>query len=403
MSWALMNLENRKTPVRYSPRVDRIAGEGAAAWRIHVEAIEAQARGEDILVMSIGDPDFATPPAIIDTAVEALRSGDTHYSAIAGRKNLRSAIARETVRCGGPEVTAENVIVLAGAQSGLFSASLCLFSQGDEVIALDPMYVTYEATVQVSGAKLVPVPARPDGGFRPDLEAIAAAVTERTRAIMFANPCNPSGVVMTPEELAGIAEIAKRHDLWVISDEVYGALTFEQDHCMIAGLPGMAQRCVTVSSLSKSQAMTGWRIGWMVGPEELIRHADHLSLCMLYGVPGFIQEAAVTALGDARDEMDRMRDTYRARRDLVIDGLRGANKVSVVPSQSGMFLLLDVRETGMSSLDFAWKLYREQGVSLLDAGAFGVSTAGHVRLSYTLGDAALREGCQRIQRFLSAL
>ena len=389
--------------MQYSPRVDRIAGEGAAAWRIHVEAIGAKARGEDIVVMSIGDPDFATPAPIVETAVEALRAGDTHYTMIAGRDELRSAIARETIRCGGPEVTAENVIVLAGAQSGLFSASLCLFSQGDEVIALDPMYVTYEATVQVSGAKLVSVPALPDSGFRPDLSAIERAITPRTRAIMFANPCNPSGVVMTREELEGIADIARRHDLWVISDEVYGALTFERDHCMIAGLPGMAERCVTVSSLSKSQAMTGWRIGWMVGPKELIVHADHLSLCMLYGLPGFIQQAAVTALGEARDEMDRMRDIYRARRDRVIANLQGADKIAVIPSESGMFLLLDVRETGMSSLDFAWALYRAEGVSLLDAGAFGTSTAGHVRLSYTLGDDALDEGCKRIKRFLSGL
>ncbi len=389
--------------MQYSPRVDRIAGEGAAAWRIHVEAVGAKARGEDIVVMSIGDPDFSTASPIVDTAVEALRAGDTHYTGIAGREELRSAIARETRRCGGPEVTAENVIVLAGAQNGLFSASLCLFAQGDEVVVLDPMYVTYEATVQVSGAKLVPVPAVPDSGFRPDLAAIEKAVTGRTRAIMFANPCNPSGVVMTRGELEGIAEIARRHDLWVISDEVYGSLTFEQDHIMIAGLPGMAERSVTVSSLSKSQAMTGWRIGWMVGPKELIAHANHLSLCMLYGLPGFIQQAAITALGAARGEMDRMRDIYRARRDRVVENLKAANKIAVVPSQSGMFLLLDVRQTGMSSLDFAWALYREEGVSLLDAAAFGSSTAGHVRLSYTLGDAALDEGCRRIKRFLSRL
>ena len=368
-----------------------------------MDAVQARERGEDVLVMSIGDPDFATPPAIVETAVRALESGDTHYTGIAGRPELRSAIAREVMRCGGPTVTADNVIVLAGAQNGLFSASLCLFSPGDEVVVLDPMYVTYEATVQVSGAKLVPVPAIPDSGFRPNLEAIEAAVTERSRAIMFANPNNPSGVVMTREELTGIADIAKRHDLWVISDEVYGSLTFEREHCMIAGLEGMAERTVTVASLSKSQAMTGWRTGWMVGPKELINHAGHLSLCMLYGLPGFIQQAAVTALGEARGEMARMRDIYLARRNRVIEGLRDANRISVVPSESGMFLLLDVRETGMSSLDFAWALYREEGVSLLDAGAFGSSTAGHVRLSYTLGDKALDEGCRRICRFVSRL
>ncbi|WP_282608156.1 pyridoxal phosphate-dependent aminotransferase [Pelagibius sp. Alg239-R121] len=389
--------------MRYSPRVDRIAGEGAAAWRIHMEAVDARQRGEDIIVMSIGDPDFATPPAIVETAVQALQAGDTHYTGIAGRQELRAAIAREVEACGGPAVTAENVIVLAGAQNALFSASLCLFSPGDEVIVLDPMYVTYEATVQVSGAKLVSVPALPDSGFRPDLDAIEEAVTERSRAIMFANPCNPSGVVLTREELEGIAEIARRHDLWVISDEVYGSLTFEQDHIMIAGLPEMAERTVTAASLSKSQAMTGWRTGWMVGPKELIAHAEHLSLCMLYGLPGFIQQAALTALGNARGEMDRMRDIYLSRRNRVIEGLEGAGKLSVVPSESGMFLLVDVRETGMTSLDFAWALYREEGVSLLDAAAFGSSTAGYVRLSYTLGDEALDEGCRRICRFVSRL
>ncbi len=389
--------------MRYSPRVDRIAGEGAAAWNIHIEAMQARQRGEEVLVMSIGDPDFATPPAIVDTAVEALRSGDTHYTGIVGRPELRSAIAREIAHCGGPDLTPENVIVLAGAQNGLFTASLCLFSPGDEVIVLDPMYVTYEAAVQVSGAKLVPVPALPDSGFRPDLAAIEAAVTERSRAIMFANPNNPSGVVMTEAELTAIAEIARRHDLWVISDEVYASLTFERAHCMIAGLPGMAERTVTVASLSKSQAMTGWRIGWLAGPRELVDHAAHLALCMLYGLPGFIQQAAVTALGAARGEMARMRDIYRSRRDRVIAGLSGASKIAAVPSESGMFLLLDVRETGMTSLDFAWALYRQERVSLLDAGAFGHATAGHVRLSYTLGDADLDEGCRRIQRFVSGL
>lgn len=389
--------------MKYSDRVERIAGEGAAAWKIHLEAVQAKAQGEDILVMSIGDPDFATSPAIIRTAVEALEAGDTHYTGIAGRPALCAAIAGEVRRGGGPAVTADNVIVLAGAQSSLFSASLLLFSQGDEVIVPDPMYVTYEATIQVSGAKLVPVPALKDSGFRPDIAAMERAVTPRTRAIMLANPNNPTGVVMTPDELSAIADIAKRHDLWVISDEVYAALTFEHAHHMIAGLPGMAERTVTVSSLSKSQAMTGWRIGWMVGPEELILHARRLSLCMLYGLPGFVQQAALTALGEARGEMDRMRDIYRARRDRVIAGLKPAEKLKVIPSESGMFIVIDVRDTGMTSLDFAWALYRAEGVSLLDAGAFGRATAGHVRLSYTLGEDALDEGCRRICRFVAGL
>ena len=389
--------------MHYAARVDRISGEGAAAWRIHSEAQAALRQGEDVIVMSVGDPDFATPAPIVRQAVRALQAGDTHYTGIEGRSALRRAIAAEALRRGGPPASEHTVIVLAGAQNALFTASLCLFSPGDEVVVLDPMYVTYEATIGVSGAHLVRVPSSGDGGFRPDTEAIEAAITPRTRAILFSTPANPSGVVMSREELARIAEIAKRHDLWVIADEVYAALTFEAEHCMIAGLPGMAERTVTVGSLSKSQAMAGWRIGWMLAPEPLIGHARNLSLCMLYGLPGFIQEAATVALTEARDEMDRMRDIYRRRRDLALAELKPAADLTALSPQAGMFLLIDVRRTGLSALDFAWSLYRAEGVSLLDGAAFGPSTAGFVRLSFAIGDDELREGCRRICRFAERL
>ena len=247
------------------------------------------------------------------------------------------------------------------------------------------------------------VPANREAGFRPDLAAIERAVTPATRGLLFSNPNNPSGTVLTGDELAGLAGIARRHDLWAISDEVYAALAFEADHRSIAALPGMAGRTVTIGSLSKSQAMTGWRMGWMVAPRELIGHAEDLALCMLYGLPGFVQEAAVTALAEARGEMDRMRDVYRARRDLVLGELSAASSLRAHAPQAGMFSLVDVRATGLAAIDFAWGLFREEGVSVLDGAAFGASTAGTVRLSYTLGEAALREGCRRIRRFAARL
>lgn len=388
--------------MRFSPRVERISGEGAAAWAIHSEAVAAKRGGADIIVLSIGDPDFATPAPIVDTAVAAMRAGDTHYSDIQGRLALREAIARDHRHSGGAEVGPENVIVLAGAQNALFSASLCLFEPGDEVLVLDPMYVTYEATIRVSGANLVPVPPVAESGFRPDPQAIERAVTPKTRAILFANPSNPSGVAMTRAELEAIADIARRHDLWIISDEVYAALTFDAPHLSIAALPGMAERTVTVGSLSKSQAMTGWRCGWIVGPEPLVEHVEKLSLCMLYGLPGFIQEAAVTALTTARGEMETMRDVYRRRRDLVHEALAGVPGLQAVKPQAGMFLLVDIRGTGLSASEFAWGLLREQGVAVLDATAFGASAAGFVRISYTLGEAELMEGCARIRRFVES-
>ncbi len=389
--------------MEFSSLVERISGEGAAAWQIHSAAVAAKRTGADVIVLSIGDPDFSTPAPIVETAVDALKAGDTHYTDIRGRPELRAAIARDHVEHGGAAVGPDNVIVQAGAQNALFSASLCLFEPGDEVLVLQPMYVTYEATVQVSGATLVPVSPLPASGFRPDLAAIARAVTPRTRGILLATPNNPSGVVLSQAELEVIADIARRHDLWIVSDEVYAALSFGAPHVSIASLPGMLERTVTVGSLSKSQAMTGWRCGWMIGPEALIAHAEHLSLCMLYGLPGFVQQAAITALTTARDEMDAMREIYRRRRDLVVEALSQAPQLAIVAPQAGMFLMIDVRGTGLSSAEFAWGMFRQEGVSVLDATAFGASAAGFLRLSYTLGEAELVEGCRRIRRFVESL
>jgi len=282
--------------MRYSSLVDRMVGPGAAAWDIHYAAVAAQRAGEDAIVLSVGDPDFATPAFITDAAVASLQAGDTHYSDVAGRPELRQAIADLYRRRFDLQVGADSVIVLAGAQNALFAAALCLLEAGDEVIVFDPVYVTYEATLKATGAKLVAVPTPADNGFRLDAAALEAAITPRTRAIFFANPNNPTGVVMRPDELRAIAAVAERHDLWVVVDEVYEALTFEQPHQSFAALPGMAARTLSLGSLSKSHAMTGWRAGWIVAEPKLVGHIENLALNMLYGLPGFVQEAALAAV-----------------------------------------------------------------------------------------------------------
>ena len=382
----------------YSPLTARIAGEGAAAWRIHSAALEARARGEDVIVLSVGDPDLDTPAPVVEGAVAALRGGATHYTPVEGEPALRRAIAAHAAAPGwapGPD----NVCVACGAQNGLFFASMLLLRPGDEVVVPDPCYVTYEATVRASGAEPVRVPSPAEGGFRPDVEAMARAVTPRTRAILIATPNNPTGVVTTAEELAAIAAIARRHDLWVIADEVYAGLTFEAPHRSVAALPGMAERTVTVSSLSKSHAMTGWRVGWIVAPERMVEHAANLSLCMLYGLPGFVQAAAVTALERAEETAREMRAVYRARRDFLLDRLAGVPGVAARAPEAGMFLMLDVRGTGLAGDAFAWALLRERGVSVLDAAAFGPTAQGHVRLSFTPSEARLGEAADRIAAF----
>ncbi|WP_309304267.1 aminotransferase class I/II-fold pyridoxal phosphate-dependent enzyme [Pseudomonas sp. LS1212] len=389
--------------MRFSPFVERVAGQGVAAWDIHHAAFEAQRRGEDVIILSVGDPDFATPQFITDVAIEALRQGDTHYTEIAGRLALREAIAARYSPLLDRPLNARNVIAVAGAQNALFIASMCLLHAGDEVIALDPMYVTYEATLKASGATLVRVPCAADSGFRLDAALLAKAITPRTRAIFLSNPNNPTGVVLNREELQGIADLAIAHDLWVVVDEVYESLAFEREHVSLASLPGMAERCVVIGSLSKSHAMTGWRVGWIVADPALINHAETLVLSMFYGLPGFVMEAALTAVQAHEQVTGGMREVYRRRRDLVIEALSNCPGISVLKPDAGMFVLVDVRETGLDSLDFAWRLFREGGVSVLDAAAFGQPAEGFVRLSFTLSEEQLLRACQRIRTFALVL
>ena len=383
--------------MKYSNLVDRIAGDGSDAWQIHYEARAAQDRGEDVIILSVGDPDLDTPQPVLERAIEALRAGDTHYTPVAGRDPLREAIARAHRERTGHAVEAANVIFLAGAQNALFIASLCLAGPGDEVIAFEPLYPTYPATLEVSGARMVRVPAPAATGFRVDLAALESAITPRTRAIFFATPNNPSGAIVGTADLGAIGELARRHALWVVADEVYAGLAPGGRVPSLAAV--LPEQVITVSSLSKTHAMPGWRAGWLVGPQRLVAHAEALALCMLYGLPGFIQEAALTALGVAAAAESRMREFCANRRDVVMAGLAGIRGLRCHAPDAGMFILIDVSGTGLSGYDFMCELYRSEGVSVLDGGAFGKGTAAFVRLCYATEEATLREACVRISRF----
>ncbi|MFL9910127.1 pyridoxal phosphate-dependent aminotransferase [Paraburkholderia sp. RL17-337-BIB-A] len=389
--------------MKYSNLVERLQGRRTSAWEIHRVAQQALAKGEDVIVLSVGDPDFATPAPIVERAVEALRGGDTHYSAVSGREPLRAAIAAEHTRATGCAVSAANVILTAGAQNGVFATSLCLLQAGDEVIVPEPMYLTYEACVRAAGATLVPVPVDPARAFHLDCDALEAAVTPRTQAIFFATPCNPTGVVMPRADLERIARIACEHDLWVLSDEVYADLTFEREHVSIAALPGMAERTVTLGSLSKSHAMAGWRVGWAIGPATLIEHMGRLALAMHYGLPGFIQQAALTALQNKAQVVAEMREIYRRRRDVVFERLHRVPGLRCLLPEAGMFMMVDVSGTGLDTVDFTWQLFRAQGVSLLDASAFGETANGFVRLGFVVEEASLIDACERIAAFVGGL
>lgn len=389
--------------MRFSPLVDRLQGEGVDAWDLHYRAAADLRAGKDVIVLSVGDPDFDTPAAITEATVAALRAGETHYSDLLGLDELRTAVARRHQEKTGQPATIDNVAIMSGAQCGLFASSMCLLAPGDEVIVPEPMYVTYEATLQAPGAVIVRVPQRPENGFHLDPKDVARAITPRTRAIYFATPCNPTGAMMPRATLEQVAKLAVDHDLWVVSDEVYATLTFGAQHVSIAGLPGMTERAVTINSLSKSHAMTGWRMGWMVGPKALIAHVYNLSMAMLYGLPTFLQRGAVVALEQDLTEVEVMRTTYQRRRDMAVGRLNQVPGLKCLSPDAGMFMMLDVRGTGLSAADFSTKLYEATGVSVLDATAFGKSAAGHVRMSFVADDKSLEEACRRISGFVRTL
>jgi arginine:pyruvate transaminase len=386
--------------MQYSPLVKRIAGEGADAWLIHYQARLAVERGEDVILLSVGDPDLETPAPILERAIERLRAGDTHYTPATGRLHLREAIAASHHRRTGQAVDAANVIFLAGAQNALFVTSMCVAGHGDEVIAMEPLYPSYPATLEVSGARMVRVAAPAVNGFRIDLAALESAITPKTRALFFATPNNPSGSILSEADLKAIGELARRHSLWVVADEVYAGLApGGRVPSLAAELP---EQTVTISSLSKSHAMPGWRAGWMVGPTQLVIHAEAMAQCMLFGLPGFVQEAAVTALSVAEAAESRIREYCAERREVMLAALDGVPGIRCLVPDAGMFLLLDVRGTGLSGYDFMCELYRTERVSVLDGGAFGRETSGFVRVCFAADQALLREAAVRIRRFVEA-
>ena len=388
--------------MKFSPLVERISGEAAAAWDLHSRATQAALHDPDVIVLSVGDPDLDTPQPIIDSLVKSVNEGRTHYSSTLGELKLRKAVASYYKKRGHTQVKYQNIAIVPGTQSGLFATAMCLLSAGDEVIIPEPMYVTYPGFVGAAGATIVPVSLEAESGFSLNVNTVADAMTPKTRAIVLNSPNNPTGAVITYKALEKIAQLCQTHDLWLISDEVYLDIYFEAAPTSALGFEQIADRAVVVSSLSKSHAMTGWRSGWIVAPESLVAHLYNLLNAMLYGAPTFIQDAAITALAQPQ-LVDTMREVYRARRDSFCKQVSTLPKVSALRPEGGMFVMLDVRETGLSAHDFATRFFEEEKVSLLAADAFGPSAKGYLRVGLTVDEVKLGEACRRLERFLKGL
>ena len=389
--------------MRFSSRVERLSGPGAGVWGVHAEAARLRDAGRDVIFLTVGDPDQAPPAAVVEATIAALRRHRTGYAPTIGDPRLREAIAARFRRRTGQPCGADNVVVTPGAQGGLFCVLQCLAGPGDEVIVPEPAYATYEAVVGASGARMVSVRLRAERGFHPDLDDIAAAVTPRTRVIWINSPHNPTGAVLTAEEVAGIAGLCRDRDLWLLSDEVYEDLAFARPHVSPWSLPGMAERTVAVSSLSKSHALPGFRLGWAIGPPALSRRLFDLLLCAFFGAPPFIQDGALAALERDLPEAAALREAYR-RRALMVSGiLAEAPNCRVTPPEGGMFVLLDIRGTRLAAEEFARALLEREQIAVLPCDGFGPSAVGHLRIALSAPEPRLEEAARRIVRFAGAL
>jgi arginine:pyruvate transaminase len=374
--------------------------EGTAldAWAVHRRAAGRVARGEDVIVLSIGEPDFPTPPPVVEAAVASLRGGRTRYTDARGEPALLDALATVAAASAGRPIPPERVAFFPGAQAALFAVLLAVAESGDEVLVPEPAYSTYEGVVATTGAAMVHVPLRPERGFHLAADDVAARITPRTRALLLNNPHNPTGAVLTRAELEALAALCRDHDLWLICDEVYATLTYGVEFTSVLALAGVEDRVAMLSSLSKSHAMTGFRHGWAVGPVPLVETLEQLLQGMLFGCPPFVQDAGLAALADPA-VTPAIRDAYARRARLVVDALAGAPGLRARAPEGGMFMLVDVRGSGIGAPRFADLLLDEEGVAVLPLDLFGPGGVGHLRMSLGCADDQLAEACARIRRF----
>ena len=389
--------------MRYAPVTERLAGLGGAKWEIHALARRMQAAGEPVIELTIGEPDVPTPATLMETAFAGMLAGRTGYSNGRGEPALLAALsARYSARRGRP-IGKDQIMCLPGTQTTLYAILQTLVTEGDEVLVGDPMYATYEGLIRATGAAVIPVALRPEAGFRMQPADVAARITPRTRVLFLNSPHNPTGAVLTKDDLTALCHLAAAHDLWVLCDEVYEDLCFPGvTFASPLDLPEFADRVIVASSISKSHAAPGFRSGWCIGPAEFCVRLLPLSETTLFGSQPFIADMTAAAVSAPSPVAAEMMARFQRRATLIRDRLDGVADLQVHMPQAGMFALLDIRATGMTGDAFARALLAEAKVATMPGESFGTALAGWLRLSLTQPDDRITEACTRIAAFAAA-
>ena len=383
-------------------RMDSIGTENAFEVSARARALEAT--GRSIVYLQIGEPDFDTPANVREAAKRAIDGGMTHYPPYAGLPDLRAAIADDTTARRGFTARPENVFVTVGGKGVMVYAILALVNPGDEVIVPDPGYPIYESMTRFVGGTAVPIPIRQANDFRMDIDELASLVTPKTKLLVINSPANPTGGVLTRGDMERIAELAQRHDLVVLADEIYARILYDgAEHVSIGSLDGMAERTITLDGFSKTYAMTGWRMGYAIVPDWLKQAYSQLIINTISGVTAFAQAGAIEALRGPQDEVDAMVREFHARRDLIVDGLNEIPGFDCLRPQGAFYVFPDVSGTGLSGAVLAERLLQEAGVCVLAGTAFGGVGTDHVRISYANSRENLTEALRRIRSFVAGL
>ena len=378
-----------------SQRITGLTGGGSDGWDVFIKAREMIAAGTDVTELTIGEHDIRTAAPVLQEMHRAAMGGHTGYAAVPGTKALRETVAARVQQRTGVPTGPENVLITPGGQAALFAAHMAACDAGDTALYIDPYYATYPGTIRGAGAVPQVVKAHAGNAFQPRAADIAAHAG-KAASLLVNTPNNPTGVVYAPKTLEGIAEVCCTHDLWLISDEVYDSQVWEGRHISPRALPHMSERTLVVGSMSKSHAMTGSRCGWIVGPEDAITHLINLATHTTYGVPGFIQDASCFALQQGEAFEAEIAAPFVRRRALAQDIIARQNTIGLVPAQGAMYLMLDIRATGMTGEAFAYDLLDAHHIAVMPGESFGQAAAGHLRIAMTVDDKSFADALKTL-------
>lgn len=373
------------------------------AFEVLAKAKELERQGKKVVHFEIGEPDFNTPENVKNAGISAISSNYTHYSPTQGIFELREAVADYISKTRNISVVPEEVIINPGGKDVIFSTALAVLNEGDEAIYPNPGYPIYESAIRLAGAKPVAMPLIEDNNFAFDREQFKRLVTPKTKLIIINSPGNPTGGILSNEDLEIVAEVAIKNDIIVLSDEIYSRIVYDGKFQSLASLPGMKERTVILDGFSKTYAMTGWRLGYAVANKEIVDGLRKIAVNSFSCVATFVQLAGIEALKGSQDEPKRMRKEYEARRNLIVSGLNEIPRISVKMPKGAFYVFPNIKKTGKKSKEVADYLLQEAGVATLSGTSFGEYGEGYIRFSYATSQENIKLGLEKVKDAFSKL